>query len=144
MFAAEVAGSPVAADIVADVVEDIVCIVDKFVEDCSSDVCEFNSVLGIDDDDADCCCGNAGSSVNRNAISKSRNTSVSLDSIKLKRLQTEKRRHKKKKKKTETNAISNYCTSTQPKLFDGSVYWLNQLSYKRWQCSTNCLTETKY
>lgn len=84
---------PVAAVIEADVVEDIVCIVVKLVEDCSSDVCKFNSVLGIDDDDADCCCcGNAGSSVNRNAISKSRNTSVSLDSIKLKRLQKKKQR----------------------------------------------------
>lgn len=89
---------PVAAVIEADVVEDIVCIVVKLVEDCSSDVCEFNSVLGIDDDDADCCCcGNAGSSVNRNAISKSRNTSVSLDSIKLKRLRKEHRENRLKK-----------------------------------------------
>lgn len=69
----------------ADVVEDIVCIVVKLVDVC----CEFNSiVLGIVADDADCCCDSStGSSVNRNAISKSRNTSVSLDSIKLKRLQ---------------------------------------------------------
>lgn len=81
---------PVDAAIEADIVEDIVCcIAVKLVEDCSSVVCELISELNIADDDAwccCCCCGDAGSSVNRNAISRSRNTSVSLDSIKLKRL----------------------------------------------------------
>lgn len=85
---------PVAADNVADVVEDIVCIVDKLVDVC----CEFNSiVLDIVADDADCCCdANAGSSVKRNAISKSRSTSVSLDSINEKRLWTKQTNKKKK------------------------------------------------
>lgn len=52
----------------------------------SNAVCEFDSEL-----DCCCCCCCCGSSVNRNAISKSRKTSVSLGSIKLKRLQTKKK-----------------------------------------------------
>lgn len=50
---------------------------------CNKIVCEFASEWVSEVG----CWAQAGSSVNRSAISKSRSTSVSLDSIKLKRLQ---------------------------------------------------------